>query len=194
MADVEAGRIGPPGVEGAHRAATQVDCSTGDGTAMVGSRSPRPGAFRRHASATSAVSRLPCSPCSPCSVSWDCCRNGRRNGGRSSLPRSPSTCGITSRGTARGRSGDAGTTPRGADGLCSPHGPRTERRSAAQATPTKKPAHDMSGRASQDLGQVLDSLSVLMVGARRFELPTPCTPCRCATRLRYAPTDRKRKV
>jgi hypothetical protein len=27
-----------------------------------------------------------------------------------------------------------------------------------------------------------------MVGARRFELPTPCTPCRCATRLRYAPT------
>src|SRR5262245_61358628 len=28
-----------------------------------------------------------------------------------------------------------------------------------------------------------------MVGARRFELPTPCTPCRCATRLRYAPTE-----
>src|SRR5512143_3811550 len=27
-----------------------------------------------------------------------------------------------------------------------------------------------------------------LVGARRFELPTPCTPCRCATRLRYAPT------
>src|SRR5690606_18451819 len=23
----------------------------------------------------------------------------------------------------------------------------------------------------------------------RFELPTPCTPCRCATRLRYAPTE-----
>src|SRR5512143_4252945 len=28
-----------------------------------------------------------------------------------------------------------------------------------------------------------------LVGARRFELPTPCTPCRCATRLRYAPTE-----
>src|SRR5512140_2369922 len=28
-----------------------------------------------------------------------------------------------------------------------------------------------------------------MVGARRFELPTPCTPCRCATKLRYAPTQ-----
>src|SRR5215510_15352478 len=27
----------------------------------------------------------------------------------------------------------------------------------------------------------------LMVGARRFELPTPCAQGRCATRLRYAP-------
>ncbi len=26
-----------------------------------------------------------------------------------------------------------------------------------------------------------------MVGASGFEPPTPCTPCRCATRLRYAP-------
>ena len=30
---------------------------------------------------------------------------------------------------------------------------------------------------------------ILMVGARRFELPTPCTPCMYATRLRYAPTN-----
>src|SRR5450759_3792607 len=29
---------------------------------------------------------------------------------------------------------------------------------------------------------------VEMVGARGIEPPTPCTPCRCATRLRYAPT------
>src|SRR5215475_12663883 len=29
-----------------------------------------------------------------------------------------------------------------------------------------------------------------MVGARGFEPPTPCTPCRCATRLRHAPTGR----
>src|SRR5690606_32603483 len=26
-----------------------------------------------------------------------------------------------------------------------------------------------------------------MVGAAGFELATPCTPCKCATRLRYAP-------
>jgi hypothetical protein len=31
-------------------------------------------------------------------------------------------------------------------------------------------------------------LLILMVGARGFEPPTPCTPCKCATRLRYAPT------
>jgi hypothetical protein len=29
---------------------------------------------------------------------------------------------------------------------------------------------------------------ILMVGTGRFELPTPCTPCMYATRLRYAPT------
>ncbi len=28
-----------------------------------------------------------------------------------------------------------------------------------------------------------------MVGARGFEPPTPCAQGRCATRLRYAPTD-----
>src|SRR5215471_14830117 len=28
-----------------------------------------------------------------------------------------------------------------------------------------------------------------MVGAAGFELATPCTPCKCATRLRYAPTS-----
>ena len=31
--------------------------------------------------------------------------------------------------------------------------------------------------------------AVLMVGARRFELPTPCAQGRCATRLRYAPSN-----
>lgn len=25
------------------------------------------------------------------------------------------------------------------------------------------------------------------VGARRLELPTPCTPCKCASQLRHAP-------
>jgi hypothetical protein len=28
-----------------------------------------------------------------------------------------------------------------------------------------------------------------LVGARRFELPTPCAQGRCATRLRYAPSS-----
>jgi hypothetical protein len=31
---------------------------------------------------------------------------------------------------------------------------------------------------------------ILLVGAAGFELATPCTPCKCATRLRYAPTAR----
>src|SRR5438309_11887666 len=35
--------------------------------------------------------------------------------------------------------------------------------------------------------QLLD----LLVGAARFELATTCTPCRYATRLRYAPTREK---
>ena len=26
------------------------------------------------------------------------------------------------------------------------------------------------------------------VGVPRFELGTPCTPCKCATKLRYTPT------
>lgn len=30
-----------------------------------------------------------------------------------------------------------------------------------------------------------------LVGAAGFELATPCTPCKCATRLRYAPKDLK---
>jgi hypothetical protein len=29
---------------------------------------------------------------------------------------------------------------------------------------------------------------ILLVGAARFELTTPCAQGRCATRLRYAPT------
>jgi hypothetical protein len=30
--------------------------------------------------------------------------------------------------------------------------------------------------------------TIYLVGAGRFELPTPCAQGRCATRLRYAPT------
>src|SRR5574338_617308 len=31
---------------------------------------------------------------------------------------------------------------------------------------------------------------IQLVGAAGFELATPCTPCKCATRLRYAPKRR----
>src|SRR5512134_52337 len=34
-----------------------------------------------------------------------------------------------------------------------------------------------------------DSPGGELVGAKGFEPSTPCTPCRCATRLRYAPTE-----
>lgn len=40
--------------------------------------------------------------------------------------------------------------------------------------------------------QTTDLHFELMVGAAGFELATPCTPCKCATRLRYAPTSRMR--
>ncbi len=47
-------------------------------------------------------------------------------------------------------------------------------------------------------GRVLYTMSpvytlVLMVGTRGFEPPTPCTPCKCATRLRYVPILPKAK-
>ena len=43
------------------------------------------------------------------------------------------------------------------------------------------------GRAARDPRGGLN----LLVGAARFELATTCTPCRYATRLRYAPTREK---
>src|SRR5690606_38082470 len=33
--------------------------------------------------------------------------------------------------------------------------------------------------------------AVFLVGTAGFELATPCTPCKCATRLRYAPKERE---
>ena len=33
-----------------------------------------------------------------------------------------------------------------------------------------------------------------VVGAAGFELATPCTPCKCATGLRHAPTSPKRSA
>ena len=42
---------------------------------------------------------------------------------------------------------------------------------------------------AQCSGRIANSLKIL-VGAGRFELPTPCSRSKCATRLRYAPPDR----
>ncbi len=33
------------------------------------------------------------------------------------------------------------------------------------------------------------TMEIFLVGARGFEPPTPWTPSKCATRLRYAPTN-----
>ncbi len=45
------------------------------------------------------------------------------------------------------------------------------------------------GKVASNLAKaVLVNASSRLVGAPRFELGTPCTPCKCATRLRHAPT------
>lgn len=47
------------------------------------------------------------------------------------------------------------------------------------------PARETALPSTSDLSTLVDSL----VGARGFEPPTTGTPCRCATRLRYAPNN-----
>ena len=49
---------------------------------------------------------------------------------------------------------------------------------------SKNPNHKQKGFPACDWKPL-----VLLVGAAGFELATPCTPCKCATRLRYAPTS-----
>ena len=43
------------------------------------------------------------------------------------------------------------------------------------------------GRKKAAKRMALAALGVGMVGVAGFELATPCTPCKCATRLRYTP-------
>ena len=43
----------------------------------------------------------------------------------------------------------------------------------------------------QKPAKILNQRGFRLVGAARFELATTCTPCRYATRLRYAPTREK---
>jgi hypothetical protein len=65
---------------------------------------------------------------------------------------------------------------------------RPGKRCQAAAHKTKKPGRFLCqafrfGSDYKDQELVLPN----MVGAAGFELATPCTPCKCATRLRYAP-------
>ncbi len=55
--------------------------------------------------------------------------------------------------------------------------------------PHKNPSATCNMRRTElrDEPRASDSL-LMLVGAERFELPTPCSQNRCATRLRYAPT------
>jgi hypothetical protein len=34
---------------------------------------------------------------------------------------------------------------------------------------------------------IISGFVLLQVGVRRLELPTPCTPCKCASQLRHTP-------
>src|ERR1700726_5082451 len=45
-----------------------------------------------------------------------------------------------------------------------------------------------TSQSSAGLARALPKTLILLVGAARFELTTPCAQGRCATRLRYAPT------
>ena len=52
------------------------------------------------------------------------------------------------------------------------------------------PAHGiaMSSRKANGLAPSGANPLLFLVGVAGFELATPCTPCKCATRLRYTPT------
>src|ERR1700728_4393844 len=56
-----------------------------------------------------------------------------------------------------------------------------------QQTTRKRPSPKIKRVRQKPAGHYLQSRFKL-VGATRFELATPCTPCKCATRLRHAPT------
>ena len=49
----------------------------------------------------------------------------------------------------------------------------------------REPAGEILSRAKDLFGRGME----LLVGTARFELATPCTPSKCATRLRYVPME-----
>ena len=51
------------------------------------------------------------------------------------------------------------------------------------------PANFKANKKASSTGQEAFLFALKLVGARGFEPPTTCTPCRYATRLRYAPLE-----
>jgi hypothetical protein len=74
-----------------------------------------------------------------------------------------------------------------ADSAANPRQARRRRRPRARETLKNRAGHPCGHAASSGLQQAGNLLEDL-VGAGRFERPTPCAQGRCATRLRYAPT------
>jgi hypothetical protein len=54
--------------------------------------------------------------------------------------------------------------------------------------PSRGPCGHSCGPSTLNVVEVTHKSLILLVGAGRFERPTPCAQGRCATRLRYAPT------
>ena len=46
----------------------------------------------------------------------------------------------------------------------------------------------------KEMRQTYCNFLVFMVGETGFEPATPCTPCRCATKLRYSPADSQNSI
>ena len=68
---------------------------------------------------------------------------------------------------------------------------RTKRATRLRYAPEKRAHRErVTGYSREDRHQLFPvtcNLSPKLVGTARFELATPCTPSKCATRLRYVP-------
>ncbi|MFM1981010.1 MAG: hypothetical protein RLZ68_2275 [Pseudomonadota bacterium] len=59
------------------------------------------------------------------------------------------------------------------------------------ASRQKMPQNVYASEKKKDLASIEAKSVILLVGVAGCELATPCTPCKCATRLRYTPTSLK---
>lgn len=65
---------------------------------------------------------------------------------------------------------------------------KSRRQTLSAASQEGPPAARAKALVWPRTGPHVTSFPLMLVGAERFELPTPCSQNRCATRLRYAPT------